>query len=185
MITFSFFFWFLILLFAIIGAMRGWAKEILVSFSLIMALFVMQIGLTYIGPVKKLWAAMSGTTQFYTVSLIMILFAIFGYHTPNAQGVSKRLSSSGGSPKNWLQNTMLGAVLGAGNGYLLVGTVWFFLNLAKYPVPDWILTAPVEGTAAGDTAIKLLPWLPPIWLEIPAIYFVVAIIVTFVIIVLL
>ena len=184
MITISFFFWFLILLFAIIGAMRGWAKEMLVSFSLVMALFVMQIGLTYIGPVKKLWDAMNGTTQFYAASLVMVLFAISGYHTPNAQGVGKRLSGSGGSPKNWLQGAMLGGVLGAGNGYLLVGTIWFFLNMAKYPVPDWVLTPPTQGTPAGDAALKLINWLPPIWLEVPVIYFVVAVVFTFVIIVL-
>ncbi|MGB5686093.1 MAG: CvpA family protein [Candidatus Electrothrix sp.] len=185
MVTISFFFWTLIALFAIIGAMRGWAKEILVTFSLVMALFVMQIGLAYIGPVKKLWESMGGSTQFYTSSLVIILFAFFGYHTPNTQMVNKNLSRDNKSTaRHWLQDMMLGGILGAGNGYLLVGTIWFFLDLAKYPVPEYILTAPEAGTRAGDAALKLIYWLPPIWLEIPIIYFVVAVVFTFVIIVL-
>ena len=185
MITISFFFWLLVLLFAIIGSMRGWAREMLVSFSLIMALFVMQIGLTYIGPIKKLWKAMDGSTQFYTASLVMILFALFGYHTPNARKVNVKLSQDNKSAaRHWLQDMMLGAVLGAGNGYLLVGTLWFFLDLAKYPVPEWALIAPSQATPAGEVALKLINWLPPVWLEIPVIYFVVAVVFTFVIIVL-
>jgi hypothetical protein len=185
MVTIIFFFWTLVALFAIIGAMRGWAKEMLVTFSLVLALFIMQVALAYIGPVKKLWNAMNGSSQFYAASLVMIMFALFGYHTPSAQGLGKRLSGGDrGSARNWLQGAMLGGVLGAGNGYLLVGTIWFFLDLAKYPLPEWVLTAPVEGTSAGDAAMKLLHWLPPLWLEAPVIYFVVAVVFTFVIIVL-
>ena len=185
MITISFFFWTLIALFAIIGSMRGWAKELLVTFSLVMALFVMQVALTHIRPIKKLWEAMGGSTQFYAASLVMILFAFFGYHTPNAQKINKNLARDNKSTaRHWLQDMMLGGILGAGNGYLLVGTIWFFLDLAQYPVPDYILTAPVEGTQAGDAALKLLHWLPPMWLEVPVIYFVVAVVFTFVIIVL-
>ncbi|WP_339133050.1 MAG: hypothetical protein WGN25_11755 [Candidatus Electrothrix sp. GW3-4] len=185
MVTISFFFWTLVLLFAIIGSMRGWAKEMLVTFSLIMALFVMQVTLTHIGPIKKIWGGMEGSTQFYAASLVMILFALFGYHSPNAQKVNKNLSrDSKSAARHWLQDMMLGGILGAGNGYLLVGSLWFFLDTANYPVPDYILTAPVKGTAAGEAAFKLIQWLPPCWLEIPIIYFVVAVVFTFVIIVL-
>ncbi len=185
MVTISFFFWTLIVLFGFIGAMRGWAKEMLVSFSLVMALFVMQVSLAHIGPVKKLWDKMGGSTQFYAASLVMILFALFGYHTPNAQKINKNLARDNKSAaRHWLQDMMLGGMLGAANGYLLVGTLWFFLDTAKYPVPEWVLTAPEAGTPAGDAALKLLQWLPPVWLGVPVIYFVVAVVFTFVIIVL-
>jgi|GEM_PF-6848346 len=40
MVSIFFFFWLLVVLFGVIGAMRGWAKEILVSFSVILALFM-------------------------------------------------------------------------------------------------------------------------------------------------
>jgi uncharacterized membrane protein required for colicin V production len=185
MVTISFFFWTLVALFGIIGAMRGWAKEMLVSFSLVMALFVMQVALTHIGLAERLWKGMDNPTKFYAASLVMILFALFGYHTPNAQKINKNLARDNKSAaRHWLQDMMLGGMLGAANGYLLVGSLWFFLDEAKYPVPKWVLTAPELGTPAGEAAFKLLHWLPPVWLEVPVIYFAVAVVFTFVIIVL-
>ncbi len=193
MVTISFFFWTLIVLFGFIGAMRGWAKEMLVSFSLVMALFVMQVALTYVGPVKKLWGALGGTTQFYTASLVMILFALAGYHIPNKSG-SSRGSRPGPGPGQGpmrkksigesLQNMMVGGFLGAGNGYLLVGTIWFFLHLASYPVPEYLMTSPQAGDSAGDAALKMIDLLPPAWLQGPVLYVAVAVVFTFVIIVL-
>ncbi|XOF32405.1 MAG: CvpA family protein [Candidatus Electrothrix sp. YB6] len=186
MITLSFFFWTLVVLFAVIGAVRGWVKELLVSFSIILALFLMQIALGHVGPVKKLWGAWSGQTQFYLSSLVIIVFAIFGYHTPNNQRINTSLSKEKKSlVRHWLQDIMLGGLFGACNGYLLVGTIWYFLHLAKYPVPDYIIIPPEAGTRAGDAALRLIEWLPPVWLQAPAIYFVVGFSLTFIIIVLL
>ncbi len=177
MVTINFFFWTFVVMFGAIGAIRGWAKEMLVSFSIILALFVMQVALEYVGPVKKLWENWSGgQTQFYIASLLVILFAFFGYHTPNNRKVNKNLA------RERLQDMMLGGFLGAGNGYLMVGTIWFFLHQAKYPFSEY-MSAPVAGTRAGDAALKMIQWLPPIWLEVPVIYFAVAVSFTFVVIV--
>ena len=38
MMSIVYVFWMYVILFAVIGAMRGWAKELLVSFSVILAL---------------------------------------------------------------------------------------------------------------------------------------------------
>jgi uncharacterized membrane protein required for colicin V production len=38
MVSLPFVFWLFVLLFAVIGAMRGWARELLVSFSVILSL---------------------------------------------------------------------------------------------------------------------------------------------------
>ena len=38
MVTLNFLFWMFVILFGVIGAMRGWAKELLVTFSAILAL---------------------------------------------------------------------------------------------------------------------------------------------------
>lgn len=38
MVSLSFVFWMYVILFSIIGGMRGWAKELLVTFSVILAL---------------------------------------------------------------------------------------------------------------------------------------------------
>jgi hypothetical protein len=177
MITIIFFFWTFVVLFAMIGAMRGWAKELLVGFSVILALFVMQVTLTYAGFVKKMWDSCEGQTQFYIASFVIMLFAFFGYHTPKSLNVNKNVA------KERLQDMMLGGFLGAINGYLLVGSIWFFLHQADYPFPDYLMLPPIEGTPAGDAALKVIDLLPPVWLEVPVIYFAVAIAFTFVVIV--
>ncbi len=54
MVTLSFLFWMFVILFGIIGAMRGWAKELLVSFSAILALALITLLETYIPFVSTL-----------------------------------------------------------------------------------------------------------------------------------
>jgi hypothetical protein len=176
MITINFFFWTFVVMFGAIGAIRGWAKELLVSFSIILALFVMQVALTHIGIVKRVWDTWGGQTQFYFASIVVIMFALFGYHTPNNRHAKRKV------PREWLQDMMLGGVLGAGNGYLLVGTVWYFLHEANYPFPDYIITPPIAGTPAGDFALKIIEFLPPVWLLGPVLYIVAAVSFTFVVI---
>ncbi|MCI5224418.1 MAG: hypothetical protein D3924_17560 [Candidatus Electrothrix sp. AR4] len=179
MVTISFFFWTFVVIFGMIGAIRGWGKELLVSFSIVLALFVMQVALAYIGPVRRLWDSWDGsTTRFYVASLVVIMFAFFGYHTPKNPNVTVKSAS------DRLQNMMLGVCLGAVNGYLLVGTLWYFLDQANYPFPEWVMIPPEPGTPAGDAALKIIHWLPPVWLDVPVIYFAVAIAFTFVVIVL-
>ncbi len=43
MVSLTFMFWLFVLLFAIIGATRGWAKEILVTFAVILSIFLITI----------------------------------------------------------------------------------------------------------------------------------------------
>jgi hypothetical protein len=80
-----------------------------------------------------------------------------------------------------LQDTLLGLVLGAINGYLIIGTLWYFMHLAGYPLSPFI-SAPPDNDL-GRPALALINWLPPRWLGIPYIYFAVIIAFIFVIIV--
>jgi uncharacterized membrane protein required for colicin V production len=72
---------------------------------------------------------------------------------------------------------LLGLVIGALNGYLIWGTLWFFMDTANYPFPKYI-TPPPEN-------LPILGYLPPLWLGIPQIYFAMAIAFIFVLVVLL
>ncbi len=72
---------------------------------------------------------------------------------------------------------VLGFFLGAINGFLVWGTMWWFLDDAAYPFE--IISAPDEATVVGQEAIRLVRMLPPVWLMAetgtPIIYFAVAI----------
>lgn len=176
MVSLNVIFWMYVLLFAIIGAMRGWAKEIMVTFSVILGLFIITVLETYVGVVRNTIVAANGSTLFWMRSIIIILLVFFGYQTPNIRGLSGTRFA-----RERLQDTLLGFILGAMNGYLAVGTIWYYLDVAGYPFP--IIQAPTPADPMYDAAIRMLNILPPNWLVIPWIYLAVAIAFVFVIIV--
>ena len=177
MLSIALVFWIFIIVFAIIGAMRGWAKELLVTVSMILVLFIIQIVQTYMPPVSRLLASNDSQTAepFCLWSILVLLFALFGYHVPRVHKMAgTKLTTSRDRFQDWL----LGCIIGAFNGYLLVGTIWFYLDMAGYPFREQ-MTPPLAATASQE----LIAWLPPAWLGVPTIYFAVAIAFTIVVIV--
>ena len=77
---------------------------------------------------------------------------------------------------------MLGIVVGALNAYLIIGSIWNYLEDAGYENFS-VFTEPIAGTVMGDAAIRMVAAMPPEFLDIPLIYFVIAVAFTFVVIV--
>jgi hypothetical protein len=168
-------FWIFVFLFAVIGAVRGWAKEVLVSFSAILAIFIIVLLTTYV-PFMKPDSGMSASTRFDIQLLVIIILVIFGYLTPRVRGmVGDRLA------RQRFADILLGMVIGALNGYLIVGTIWYYMNAANYPIG--FITGPNPDTEVGRAALDLLNNLPPNYLVPPWIYFAVAIAFIFVVVV--
>jgi hypothetical protein len=65
------------------------------------------------------------------------------------------------------------------NGYLIVGSIWYFLDAAKYGI--WGIAEPAPGSIAATLAAE---YLPPSWLSDPILLTVFAFASVFVIIVL-
>ena len=174
MMNIVYLFWMYVILFAIIGAMRGWAKELLVAFSVITALAVNHLLRTYLPLVKELPEA--GNSLFWIRSIILVSLVYFGYQTVL---VIPRLASK--AARERLQDTLFGAVLGAINGYLVAGTILFYNHIGEYPYPNVISRAvdPVI-VATVDTMMK---YMPPRLLGEPGIYFAVIIVLIFIIVV--
>ncbi len=174
MLSLTFVFWLFVVIFAVIGAMRGWAKELLVTFAAILAIFIITVMERFVPFIRD---ALGGTPRFWLRAGIIIALIFFGYQTPNIT----RFASGNRFARERLQDTLLGLFLGAVNGYLIIGSIWFFMHEANYPFP--YITAPDPNTPMGEAAIKLLPLLPPQWLGTPAIYFAIAIAFVFVLVV--
>jgi hypothetical protein len=173
MMSIVYVFWMYVILFAVIGALRGWAKELLVSFSVILALTTNHVLRRYIPLVSALPA--ESTSLFWIRTMIVITLVYFGYQTVVSIA---RLASR--AARERLQDMLFGIFLGAINGYLIAGTVLFYLREARYPFPD-IVSAP-----AGDvlTSVEaLMNWMPPHVLGEPGVYFAVLICFIFVIVV--
>lgn len=171
-------FWMYVILFAIIGAMRGWARELLVSFSVILALFIISVLERFIPFFGNTLAAMP-STLFWVRTFMVVALVFFGYQTPNIQ----RLAASNRFARERLQDILLGVFLGALNGYLISGTIWFYLNDAAYPFPN-LISPPPAGSPLAETTARMMALMPPTLLGgSSAIYFAVALAFAFVLVV--
>jgi len=173
MMSILYIFWMYVILFAVIGAMRGWAKEILVSFSVILALTTNHVLRKYIPLVNAL--PPESSSLFWIRSIIVITLVYFGYQTVVSIA---RLASR--AARERLQDTLFGVVMGALNGYLISGTILFYLHEAKYPFPQ-VVSAPSGDIL--DSILTMMNWMPPHILGEPGIYFAVLLCFIFVIVV--
>ena len=173
MMSIIFVFWSYVIVFAVIGLMRGWAKELVVSFSVILALALTVLLRQYVPIVANFPDA--STELFWIRTIILVALVYFGYQTvalvPHLQAKATR---------ERLQDALFGLILGAVNGYLIAGSLFFYIVQANYPYPN-IISAP---TGALATVIQnMMAYMPPHLLGIPGIYFAVIICFIFVIVV--
>jgi uncharacterized membrane protein required for colicin V production len=168
MLSLNIAFWMFILIFALIGAMRGWAKELLVIFAVVTAVFMTYILEHHVPFVRDSQLFESETSLFWLRTSILTAMVFFGYSTPSIP----KLSEISRFSQHSLESAMLGFFLGILNGYMIIGTLWSYLDSAGYPFD--IVSAPIAGTAAGDISLRMIPWFLPAWLTPPLIYFAIA-----------
>ena len=166
-------FWMYVLFFAIIGAMRGWAKELLVAFSVVTALAVNLLLEKYIPLVRDLDKASSSV--FWIRTIILIALVYFGYQTVSISRFASKAA------RERLQDALFGAVLGGLNGYLVAGTVLFYNHVANYPYRD--IMSPATDPVLVQAIDTMMRYMPPRFLGEPSIYFAVIIILIFIIVV--
>jgi hypothetical protein len=176
MVSMTVLFWLFVVLFAIIGAMRGWAKEILVTFSVLLAIFIIVLMETYL-PILSPDSSLSQTSRFWIKTAVIAMLVFFGYQTPNLRALAGPRFA-----RDRVQDILLGLILGAVNGYLIVGSIWFYMAEAGYPFEPYFIP-PNPNTAMGEAAINLLERMPPVYLVPPWIYFAVAVAFLFVVVV--
>jgi uncharacterized membrane protein required for colicin V production len=120
----------LLVLFGLIGGLRGWAKELIVAFSVFLALFVQHVLLTFLPPLRTLFENLAPQSQFYTRAIVFIILVVFGYASPTiVSKIGARVA------RERLQDILLGFFIGLLNGFLIVGTIVAFLDMSYYGVP--------------------------------------------------
>jgi hypothetical protein len=173
MMSIVYLFWMYVFLFAVIGAMRGWAKELMVAFSVVTSLAVNLLLEKYIPLVRDLDKA-SGSV-FWIRTLILIALVYFGYQTVSISRFAAK------AMRERLQDSMFGAVLGAFNGYLVAGSILFYNHMANYPYSN--IVSPATDPAIIQAIDLMMKYMPPRFLGEPGIYFAVIIILIFIIVV--
>lgn len=147
--------WAMAFFFAYVGSLRGWTKEVISMGGIILALFalhhfdplirqVLLIGL----PADQVWLIQSA---------LFVTIVFFAYQTRAlAERIGRR--DEGRDP---LQSRALGGIVGLINGYMIGGTIWYFMDINR-PVPggpyplDPFVVAPTPGSAS-EAALSTLP----------------------------
>lgn len=173
MMSLVYVFWMYVVLFAIIGMLRGWAKELLVSFSVVVAL-TLNFLLKRFAPIISTLPD-DNVTLFWIREIVLITMVYFGYQT-----VISVARLQAGARRERLQDSLFGFVLGGINGYLVAGSSWFYLDIARYPFPK-VFISPTNEIAAQITS--MIAYMPPHVLGEPAIYFASVIVLIFILVV--
>jgi hypothetical protein len=171
MISLSVLFWIFVIMFALIGGMRGWAKELLVTSGVIVALFLVAIMENYIPLIRD---GLTEQSSFWVQMSVLVVMAFFGYQGPNIP----RIMESGKFVRDKFQDVLLGIFIGGINGYMIFGSAWYYLMEADYPF-DWI-SAPTD---LSQNAMGIINILPPQWMQPPVVYVAVAIAFVFILVV--
>ena len=85
MISLSVLFYVLLALFILIGAMRGFGKEIVVCASSVLALFTIEV------VIPRIFGATSGAKRFWINTIVIVVCAFAGYQTPNLRRFAENI----------------------------------------------------------------------------------------------
>ena len=160
MMSIIYVFWMYVILFGVIGWLRGWVKELIVAFSVITALAANSILRQYLPIISNL--DIKSPELFWIRASVLAALAFFGYQTV---GVVPHLASKANRER--LVEALFGMVLGAVNGYLIAGTILFYIDQAGYPLKD-VISAPSGSLASAVQS--MMAFMPPRWLGIPWVY---------------
>ena len=174
MMSVVYLFWMFVILFALIGWIRGWAKELLVAFSVILALGLNHIIRRYIPMAQSL--AETDESLFWIRTLILLVLVYFGYQTVVS---IPHLASK--AVRERLQDTLFGGIMGGINGYLIAGTILFYMHVADYPF-ERVISKPADPTLL-QTVNQMMLYMPPQLLGEPGIYFAIILAFVFVLVV--
>ena len=156
MIQLSSFFLLMISMFSVIGFMRGWTKELIATAGIVLALFTLkQFESLLIDPLTQ----GKQDSKFYLQAGVLLLMAFFAYQTPPE--ALTRTSGRRGSTSNreGFQDGVLGALVGLWNGYLLFGSLWWYMDNLEYPLSPHIIPVDPGSTSASFVNALPLSWM--------------------------
>ncbi|NLF78038.1 MAG: CvpA family protein [Chloroflexi bacterium] len=187
MISLQFIFFFMIIFFATIGYMRGWQREVISLTGIIGALAMLtQFGDILTGLVGSLTGGPNLTDpfsvrrqQFWIQTIFITIVAFFSYQVVARLADQAMGGRFGERLRGGLEKRILGALFGAVNGYLLIGSLWGFLEYQitqngyvrlplgePYPFDASVIVRPIADASAAALA-DMLPlgvFSPTVWL---------------------
>ncbi len=148
----------LVIMFAVVGYVRGFPKELGVTTMVLLGLFILvRFGERIVSAVDRLlrifgWRFIGTPDEDLFKFIVYLVFLLFIAYI-SYEGETLAFA---GSPPKGLTGKLLNLWAGFFNGYLIVGSIWYYLDLFGYPAQKWGLFQP----PLTPFAQSLLPWLP-------------------------
>jgi hypothetical protein len=157
-------FFIVVFILAATGLIRGPAKELGVTMAIVVVVAVL-VQFTGLFTLEELPARINNVTStvgfgsddvfrqrtivWFILSSIVILTAFLAYHGQETLAYGFKVPSS-------ILGALLGGFVGAVNGYVLAGSIWYYLDALGYPVViyDWFA---LPLTEAAQGFVDLLP----------------------------
>jgi hypothetical protein len=156
------FFGAIVLIFTLIGLARGFLRELGVTTVMMFLLFFLSRFEPQLdkGMVKIMSANLvsAGDKDLWQCGLFLFVIAAAAFVSYQGETLS-----FGGQPPRGAQAVLLGLVTGLLNGYLIAGSIWFYMHKFGYPIAFMGFTAAgLSGFAQG-----LIDYLPLMFLGQP------------------
>lgn len=149
MIQFYSLMWVAAFFFGFMGYLRGWNREVLAAAGIVLAMFAIFQFDAFLR--VTIYAILPREQIFLLQSFIFLAVVYLVYQASDFRSGSRRTAA----PVETVQSSFLGVVAGAFNGYLIIGTLWYFLDINEYPFSQWII-APSPGSPSAQN-LGLMP----------------------------
>jgi hypothetical protein len=134
MISIFVFFWFMVGFFSLIGYFRGWQKEVIALAGLVASIAALQqFGFQLVTILTSIfnWDTVGESwlrQQFWIQATFHLIITFFSYQVVARLADTAAGGKFGARLRITLEKGIIGALCGALNGYLVVGTIWSFLE---------------------------------------------------------
>lgn len=143
-----------------VGFGRGVSKELISTSGIILGLFALH---QFDNVIRGTFlAALPPDQKFYVQSALFLTVVFFAYQTRALiGGEASRARSGSPEGRDPLQTSVLGGIVGFINGYLVFGSIWYFLDINRVPGTSQYPLAPyVVAPFAGSSSAAAVPSLP-------------------------
>ena len=145
MISFVSLIWATALVFALVGALRGWQRELIGTTGVVLGFFaILQFDSLLRG---SLYLLLTNGQIFLLQAAAFVALVVLAYRSELVAHPSGRVSR--------LRNGLFGGLAGFINGYFIAGSIWYLLDINRYPFPQ-LLSAPAEGSVSFE-GVGMMP----------------------------
>ncbi len=130
----------------VIGVIRGLRRELISLAGIILALFAL---FQFDAILRGVFLASVPRDQAFFVQMALFGTVVYFAYQTRIFGGSRDDDDRGGPRNNRVQDAILGGLLGAINGYLIWGAVWYFLDINDYPFAG-LITAPSPSSISAQ-----------------------------------